>query len=291
VTTSGDIEFFRRHVLDNEFLGDRRSLVAELINSSEPRDAAAARLGMSLGSLLRELNHTAPIEEPLEYVFARRKYEVRSMRGPCDDYCGERYGKFGDAITLRFYFGVDIELPQQIFEAADWNFLDGGFPRFCAYAYGTMLTGTLFLSGIQSDLAARYAYLFQQRGGKTAVRVVDDVVVRDPYDRPALAIETVAMLRRVFQRKWLLVVLAGIRRFMSATDLNTFALQNFELSELEEMPGHQMRRIYRDLPDQLSCEPLVVLAGDRIYKYRMCSLTRLGAFVDANRMDDETAKS
>ncbi|HWT30793.1 MAG TPA: hypothetical protein VN240_07175 [Propylenella sp.] len=263
----GPEAFVAGHIFGNARLCSGDGSLARIMMNGEPRTEAAARLGTSLGALLRSLNATAEIEPPKSYCYASVDFEVRVMRGVCDDLEGGRYALFGTPLTIRFYLRDDIGVPQWVFDAADWNFLGAGFRRFLGYAYGCVANQTLFLSGLQSDLAARYAYLFQGRGGLTEVRVGEDVVPLEDSKRAQLSAHALRNLRRKFQRRWISVLAAGLRRVMEGEGLNRLAIHQFPLTEAEEAPGHQMWRIYRNLPLRLGSSPLTVQAAGATYHY------------------------
>jgi hypothetical protein len=267
-------------VRENRYLRARgqTELLAAVLDSPELRADIAVRLGLTRGALLRRLNDTAPPQPSIAYRAFGEDFSVVAMHGVCDDYHGDRYGKFGDPVTLRFYADPSCGVPQWVFEMADWNFMDAGRPAYVAYLYGTVLDSILFTSGIQSDLAARYAYILQDRG-PTEIRIKDEVYAvgrRTSKTDPTI----VPRLRRVFQRRWLMVVLAGTVQFMRKSGLRWFALQQFELEPEEDADGHQMRRIYRNLPRRFNGRYTRVLTEDCEYRYCVCDVRRLAEIAD-----------
>lgn len=273
VRPDGPAQFARRHVNATALAGPGDLL--QTVLTSETREIAALRLGITLGELLSVLNQTAAIERPMNFSFRGNEFELRVMRGVCDDYHSERFARFGHAITVRFYMRDEIGLPERIFEIADWNFMSAGFPRFVGYAYGSVAHETLFLSGIQSDLAARYSYLFQRRGGGTSVRYGGDVIESPSENLPDVPRAVIRLLRRTFQRNWLDTFAVGLRRVMEENSLELLGVHQFLLSEAESHAGHQMTRIYRRLPLRYGGVPLRVLAEDVVYDYLTIKLDAL----------------
>ncbi|WP_284125101.1 hypothetical protein [Parerythrobacter aestuarii] len=271
-------DFFCRHVTMNEYLGARRTEYATTICSEDDRSEIARRRGVTLGTLLRSMNDTAPLGEPVRYRNKTNDFEVVPMLGLCDDYAGERFAKFGEAVTLRFYLKNCPELPQRLFEAADWNFMDAGMPGYVGYAIGSTDGDTLYVSGIQSDLAARYSYLMQSRQ-PTEIRNGDEISIgRGPVEGLG-AVSTIRTLRRVFQRDWLAILLRGIAAFMKTRKLRKFALHQFPFLPEESEPGHQMWRVYRALPRRVGASALRVRTEDADYRYALFDLRHLDKYL------------
>ncbi|RKT82965.1 hypothetical protein SAMN05421805_10361 [Saccharopolyspora antimicrobica] len=279
VVTPPDADFLRDWVYDNPVLADRRELLTRWLTDPTPREDIAASMGIPLGRLLRSFNETAPLADPVRFRYRGVPFSVVAMAGTCDDVQGDRFPRFGRPVTLRCYLDDETLLPQGMFEAADWNFMDAGRPGFLGYAYGVHHDSALYLAGVQSDLAVRYTYLFQGRGGETEVRIGDEVEVRGPDDRYR---DHVPVLRRTFQRYWIQImfgaVLAWARR---EPGLRELGLLRFDLEPEESANGHVVRRVYRDLPERLGSPTRCVRVEGRCHRYAMCPLPGVADYLGA----------
>ncbi|WP_235609333.1 hypothetical protein, partial [Frankia casuarinae] len=155
-----------------------------------------------------------------------------------------------------------------------------GRDGFLGYCYGVRHGDTLYLAGLQSDLAARYAYLFQAHGGRTHVRVGEEVVHGDTTVLAARWGSHVPLLRRTFQRYWIDVLLAGVLAW-SVQDggLDAVGVLRFPLTEAEGRSGHLVHRVYRDLPDRLGCSPRTVVVGARRHPYQVARLEQVADYL------------
>jgi hypothetical protein len=262
----------RRWVYDNPALANRRDLLRWLEDTT-PREEIAERLGMDLGTLLRSFNETAPLAEPIDFTYRGIPFSVVAMAGTCDDVAGERFPAFGDPVTLRCYLSDDTLLPQGMFEAADWNYMDAGRPGFVGYAYGVRYDRTLYLAGVQSDLGVRYSYLFQGRSDGTDVRSGDRVELREAGDLAARYGDCVPVLRRSFQRYWISIMLGAVAAWASGEpELTELGLLQFALEPEEDRKGHVVHRLYRELPDRLGWDTRRVALGDACHTYRVAML-------------------
>lgn len=264
-------DWMRRHVVDNPHVADHRDLFLRWFDTTADRERVAAAEGLPLGRLLYIFNDTAPLGRPLPYRYGGIAFEVVPMAGVCDDVAGDRYGRFGEPATLRFYLTEPDVLPSDMFEVADWNFMDAGRPGYVGYAYGSVIGPALYLSGIQSDLAVRYSYLFQAKAATTHVRTGLEVAERPAAELAARFGGAVPTLRRVFQRRWIDVALGGIMRFCRAAGLTEVGIHQFPLDDAERAPGSVMQRVYRLLPDRLGSARRE-LSGQR---YLVASLDRI----------------
>jgi hypothetical protein len=257
-----------------------RELFEHYFDTDIERQVLARRLGLRLGRLLRIFNETAPLEAPRRYRHRGGGYLYRAMWGLCDDYHGPRFGKFGEPFVLRVYLDQDegVALSQELFEIADWNFMDAGLPSYVGYIYGTRADDVLFVSGIQSDLAQRYAFLFQGRG-PSEVRENDEVELRDTSALAARFASEVPALRRRFQRQWIPALLCSALDHVQHHDLRGLAIQHFLLEPEEDGSGHVVRRIYRGLTRSLGATPLDVRTERSSYRYGYVPLATLRQFL------------
>nr|CAF31537.1 cytochrome c-type [Micromonospora olivasterospora] len=264
VAAPGD--FYRRWVTDNPLLGERRALLARWLDDPTPREEIAEALGLPLGALLRAFNDTAPLDAPVPFRYRGVRFAVTGMAGVCDDIVGDRFPRFGTPVTLRCHLAEPNLLPQAMFEAADWNFMDADRPGFLGYAYGVREGDTLYLAGMQSDLAARYSYLFQGRGEGTDVRIGDEVAFQPTEELVARFGDYVPVLRRTFQRYWIDVLLGAVAAW-AATEpaLRTLGLLWFDLEPQEDAHGHLVNRVYRQLPQRLAADVRHVHADGRCH--------------------------
>jgi hypothetical protein len=267
-------DFLARWAFDNPAVPDAtRALMNRwLLDPTERVDVAVAE-GMSLGALLRSFNETAPLAEPLDFRYRDVGFTVRAMPAICDDVVGDRFPKFGAPVTLRVYYADPTLLPQGMYEAADWNFMDAGLPGYLGYAYGVRYENTLYLAGMQSDLAVRYAYLFQNRGGGTEVRAGDEVTERPATEESARFGTHVPVLRRTFQRYWIQVLLGAVVTWADTEpELTHLGLLWFPLEQEEDRDGHVVRRVYRQLPERLGTSTRWVETGAERHRYRTTTL-------------------
>ncbi|MCO5999548.1 hypothetical protein [Actinoallomurus rhizosphaericola] len=273
-------EFYRRWVAENPLLGERRALLARWLDDPAPREEIAEELGLPLGVLLRSFNDTAPIGAPVPFGYRGVRFAVTAMTGVCDDIVGDRFPRFGTPVTLRCHLDEPDLLPQGMFEAADWNFMDAGRPGFLGYAYGVREGDTVYLAGLQSDLAVRYGYLFQGRGEGTDVRTGDEVVFRTTEDLVARFGDRVPVLRRTFQRYWIDVLLGAVAAW-AATEpaLRTLGLLWFDLEPQEDARGHLVHRVYRQLPERLAADVRHVHVGGRCHTYRTAPFSRVATLL------------
>src|SRR5436190_11095525 len=253
LTVPGEQTFLERQISSNPHMLAHARLFREYFDSPLPREDIAERERLPIGSLLQIFNETAPLSPPLSYSFGGTALALHSMPGLCDDFYGIRFGKFGTPLTLRFYLTEEAGIPPEFFEVADWNFMDGGLPYFVAYAYGTRFETQLFLSGLQSDVAQRYTYLFLGRGGGTDVREGLEKRFRQTDDLKKRFGRFVPRFRKVFQRQWIDIVLAGIFCYLLREgDIRGVALQQFRLEDEEKAQGHIVNRLYRGFPAKLA---------------------------------------
>jgi hypothetical protein len=263
-------DFYRRWVRGNSYLGERAALLARWLDDDTDRAEIAAALGVPLGSLLRSFNDTAPVGAPIPFRYRGIGFAVTGMAGVCDDIVGDRFPRFGAPITLRCYLTDTDLLPQRLHELADWNFMDAGRDGFLGYGYGVRYERTAYLAGLQSDLAARYTYLFQGRGAGTDVRVGERVEYRAAADLAAAYGPYVPALRRTFQRYWIDILLAATLTWArtAAPELADLGLLQFPLEPAEAVPGHVVHRVYRGLPDRLGwlTRRVRLPAGERVYR-------------------------
>jgi hypothetical protein len=247
------------------------------------RQEAAEREGLPLGRLLRTFNETAPLSPPVVYDFGGREFAVRSMDALCDDFHGPRFGPFGDPLTLRMYLTGAAGLPAEMFRLADWNFMDGREPFFVGYAYGSVCAGLFFLSGIQSDVAQRYTYLFQGNRGDTEVREGEEVVLRSTEDLRQLYGSFVPVFRKVFQRRWIPALMAGVVAACRERGIEAVALQRFALTAEEERPGHIVHRIYAAIPGAVPGVAVEVRTDRATYRYHRMEIADLAGFAGSAR--------
>ena len=275
-------DFLDRVIRRNAWIDGHRSLFDRWFDTPVDREEAARSEGIALGVLLRTFNGTAPLEPPLGYAFRRVPFEVIGMAGACDDIHGDRFPRFGEPRTLRCYLADPSVVPQRVCEAADWNFMDAGREGFVGYAYGVQHDRTLYLAGIQSDLAVRYGYLLQRGHGATEVRDGDAVTERVPDDLIAEYGACVPALRRSFQRWWVPILLAGICTWLSAPGRpSELAFMDFDLSPSERQRGHVLWRLYRDLPRKLgACQRTVSVGADR-YQFRVVTVVSMHEWLGA----------
>ena len=276
--------FLAEWVYENPTLADRRALFTRWFTDPTPREDIAEQLGMPLGELLRAFNATAPLQPALPFTYRGVGFEVVAMNGVCDDVADGRFPLFGAPVTLRCYMRTPAPLPQRMFEAADWNFMDAGRPGFVGYAYGVRHDAGVYLAGLQSDLGARYTYLFQGRGETSEVRRGDEVVDLPAAQRQEPA-EFVRMLRRTFQRTWVEIMLAAVLTWSANAGLQEIALLQFPLTADEDVPGTVVHRVYRALVDKLGAAPRTVQVGSDRHEYAVAPTaavrTHLGAAFSA----------
>jgi hypothetical protein len=263
--------FLADWVYDNAALDGRRELFARWFTDPTPREEIAERLRISLGALLRSLNDTAPLQPPLPFGYRGVGFEVVAMAGVCDDVADGRFPLFGAPITLRCYMQAPAPLPQRMFEAADWNYMDAGRPGFVGYAYGVHHGATLYLAGLQSDLAVRYTYLFQGRGAYSQVRR-GDKVVELPARLRQEPVELVRSLRRTFQRTWIEILLGAVLTWAAAKDeITQVGLLQFPMTAEEDVRGTVVHRVYRALAAKLGAVPATVCVGARRHEYAVAT--------------------
>lgn len=274
------VDFLRRWVYDNPALADRRELFTRWLDDPTPREDIAAAMGVPLGQLLRAFNDTAPLSEQIEFRYRGIPFTVVSMANVCDDIGGERYPRFGAPMTLRCYLADETMLPQDMFEAADWNYMDAGRPGFLGYAYGVAYGPALYLAGMQSDLAVRYSYLFQGRGGTTEIRVGDEVEEREADELAARYGRHVPVLRRTFQRYWIQILLAAVTTWaLAEPGLTELGLLRFPLEPDEDQRGHVVHRVYRELPERLGGVLRSVRVDDRCHLYTVAALADVARYL------------
>ncbi len=286
VSLSAD-DFLTRWVYGNPALVDRKLLIRWLEDPT-PREDIAAALGIPLGTLLRPFNETAPLQEPVGFCYRGVPFSVVAMAGICDDVCGDRYPRFGAPVALRCYLADMTLLPQGMFDAADWNFMDAGRPGYLGYAYGVRHGSAIYLAGVQSDLAVRYSYLFQGRGGRTAVRVAEEVVERDPADMVDRYSSYVPVLRRTFQRYWIPVLIGAICAWAcTEQELTEVGVLSYALEPAEDVRGNVVHRVYRELPERLKSRLRCVRVGGRCHVYSISALGEVAAYLgDRWRLSD-----
>lgn len=273
-------DWLHRWVYRNPLLADRRELFTTWLTDPTPREDIAERLGLSLGELLRRFNTTAPLGEPAPFRYRSVPYTCVPMAGTCDDIADGRWPLFGEPVTLRCYLTDDTVLPQGMFEAADWNFMDAGLRGFVGYAYGAWHDGTLYLAGLQSDLGVRYGYLFQGRSGGTEVRSGDEVVARAAEDLVTEYGPYVPVLRRVFQRYWIAVLLGAVAAWArSRPDVHGIGFLQFDYLPEERGQGHVVRRVYQELPDRLGATARCVRVDGACHVYRVSTLDAVTAYL------------
>ncbi|MCH0541480.1 hypothetical protein I3F58_18325 [Streptomyces sp. MUM 203J] len=267
---------------DHPRLAGRRDLFVRWLEDPTPREEIAERLGVPLGVLLRALNDTAPLQEPLGFHHRDVPFEVVAMDGTCDDIADGRFPMFGAPLTLRCYLKGG-SLPQGMYEAADWNFMDAGRPGFVGYLYGVRHGDTLYLAGVQSDLGVRYSYLFQARGdGQTEVRRGDEVRL-EPVAWPAEEFGAyVPVLRRTFQRYWIPVLLGAVVAWARRhPEVRRVGLLQFPLKPGEERRGHVVQRVYRELPERVGGARRCVRLDDGCHLYALLTLEQLTGHLGA----------
>lgn len=268
-------DFLSEWVYDKAALADRRALFTRWFTDPTPRDEIAAQLGISLGALLRTFNDTAPLQDPLPFCYRNIGFEVVAMAGVCDDVADGRFPAFGTPITLRCYMRAPTPLPQHMFEAADWNYMDAGRAGFVGYAYGVRHGGCSYFAGLQSDLATRYTYLFQGRGASSAVRRGDEVL-EVPATQRLEPVESVRVLRRTFQRTWIEILLGAVLTWADAdSGLDRIGLLQFPMTAEEDEPGTVVHRVYRALPTKLKTVPAMVRIGDQCHEYAVTTTAAL----------------
>lgn len=270
-------DFLGRWVHENPWLSAaRRALHGRWVDDPTDREEIAQRLGIPLGELLRSFNETAPVSAPLAFRYRATGFTVTAMGGTCDDIADGRYPLFGEPVTLRCYTADTSLLPQGMHEAADWNFMDAGRPGFLGYAYGVRYGQTLYLAGVQSDIAVRYGHLFQGRGGETEIRAGDEVVTRGAEELAARYAQYVPVLRRTFQRYWIHVLLGAVATWArEEPELTELGLLEFPLTAEEDAKGHVVQRVYRELPGRLGSTARCVRVADRCHPYRVAPFTRV----------------
>jgi hypothetical protein len=268
-----DGDFMRRWAYDNPGLADRREFLLRWLEDPTPREDIARSMGMTLGAVVRSFTETAPVSEAMGFRYRNIPFTVTAMAGICDDVSDDRFPRFGAPVTLRCYLADDTLLPQEMFEAADWNFMDAGRPGFLGYAYGVRHDATLYLAGLQSDLAARYTYLFQGRGGETEVRAGEDTRTCHPSDLVSRFSAFVPVLRRTYQRYWIQILLAAVCTWAAAEPgLTEIGLHMFGLEPGEDERGNVVHRVYRELPDKLPGTVRCVRVSGRCHPYWVCPL-------------------
>jgi hypothetical protein len=257
-----------------------REINRKYLNSPVPREEIARAEGLLLGRLLRSFNETAPVSPPTRFVLGGRQFAVRWMRALCDDFCGDRFGAFGEPVSLRVYADPQV-LPQGMHTVADWNFMDAALPAYLGYGYGSVFNGILFLSGLQSDLAQRYTYLFQRPEGKVDAREGEEIL----RVSGRLLVEKfgryVPALRRNFQRTWIEVLLAGCASYALTQGLRSMAFQQFSLTEEELRPGAPVFRVSRGLPAKIPSASIQVLTPERTYMYSIMETWAVRKFLGA----------
>jgi hypothetical protein len=265
----GEDNFWKTHVLLNSYIKNNLNLFILYLNSSIDRQEAAEQEGIKIGELLKIFNKTAPVLNPIKYSYQKIDidYVIRPMNGLCDDYYGDRYGKFGNPVTLRIYLTEKCGLPAKFFELADWNFMDADLPYFVGYSYGSQYDNILFLSGIQSDIAQRYTYLFLAKGEGTQVRENDEIQFRDTDDLKEKYGILVPRFRKIFQRNWIDIMFAGILSYMIVNKLEAVAIHQFPLIEEENQSIHLVNRIYRGIKRKLRGQDLVISTKEHEYLY------------------------
>lgn len=271
--------FLKRWIEEHAYIEDHRIRLRRWMTNPTPREDIAAELGVSLGQLLRRFNSTAPLSDPISFVYRRIAYGVRGMYGLCDDVADNRYPLFGAPLTLRCYIEDRSLMPQGMYEAADWNFMDAGIDGFVGYAYGVLHEKTLYLAGLQSDLAVRYSYLFQERGETTEVRRGDDVVERSAGEMKAAFGQYVSVLRRTFQRYWIQVLLGACLTWAERDGLDSIGLLQFERNDEENQSGHVVQRVYRILPDRLNATMMSVWVDEKPNRYAVASLASIREYL------------
>jgi hypothetical protein len=274
-----DEDFLHRWVYANPELTGRDLLFRWLEDPAEREDIAASQ-GMKLGELLRPFNETAKLSDPVEFMYRYMSFSVVAMAGICDDVAGDRYPRFGAPVTLRCYYTAPGPLPQDMHDAADWNFMDAGRPGYLGYAYGVRFGPAVYLAGLQSDLAVRYSYLFQGRDGSTAVRDGDEVTERDTAYLAARYGRYIPVLRRTFQRYWMLVLLGAVCAWArTEPELSEFALLKYVLEPAERERGNVVGRLYRELPSRLGSSLRCVRAAGRRHLYFVSGLDEVEAYL------------
>jgi hypothetical protein len=273
-------DFLRRWAYDNPALADRRELLLAWLEDPTDREEVAEKAGLSLGALLRRFNETAPLSPPIGFRYRQTGFTVVGMAGVCDDVSGDRYPKFGSPVTVRCYYADPSVLPQAMFEAADWNFMDAGRPGFLGYGYGVRHGRTLYLAGLQSDLSVRYSYLFQGRTGATDVRTGDSVEQRPASELTQRYAPYVPVLRRTVQRYWIQIMLGAAAAWADAEpEVTEIGLLRFALEPEEAEHGNIVHRVYRDLPGRLGGISRVVRVGAHRHHYTVAPLSQVIDFL------------
>ncbi|WP_156755499.1 hypothetical protein [Actinokineospora pegani] len=282
-------DWLREWVADNPALGERAALVARWVSDPTPREEIAPAEGMALGELLRAFNDTGPLGEPLRFAYRAAGFECVPMTGTCDDIADDRWPQFGVPTTLRVYLADPSLLPPGMCEAADWNFMDAGRPGFLGYAYGASHDGTLYLAGVQSDIAVRYSYLFQGRAGGAEVRVGQDVVTVPAQEMVDRYAAHVPVLRRTFQRYWIQVMLGAATAWALREGVGGIGILRFPPRPEEDVRGHVVDRVYRELPDRIGAVKRRVVVGGRGHDYAVSAVADVVAYLGSRFSRDESA--
>ena len=282
-----ECDFMRRWVYGNPDLADRRELLVRWLEDPTPREDIARSLEMPLGVLVRSFTETAPLSEPMGFRYRNIPFAVVAMAGTCDDVSDDRFPRFGAPVTLRCYLMDNTLLPQEMFEAADWNFMDAGRGGFLGYAYGVRHNDTLYLAGMQSDLAARYTYLFQGRGGDTEVRAGEGTRTYYPTDLVARVGSFVPVLRRTFQRYWIQILLGAVCTWAGAEPgLTQVGLLQYALDPHEDVRGNVVHRVYRELPEKLPGTIRCARVSGRCHSYWVSPLASAREFLGTRWQPD-----
>jgi hypothetical protein len=252
-------------------------------DAATDREEVARREGVPLGTLLRAFNETAPLGPALPFECGGYRFRVRAMHALCDDFHGPRFGGFGEPLTLRVYADESAGLPEEMYRLADWNFMDGGRSGFLGYDYGTVLGGTYYVSGVQSDIAQRYTYLFLARGDATEVREGDRVVTRETGDLRERLGEHVPAFRRMFQRKSIPTLLGGAATVARELGLGALALRRYDLDDDEVRSGNIVRRVYEGIPAKVPGRPVAVRTDRAVYPYHEMPVGEVDRYVRAAR--------
>lgn len=243
--------FFEKHILGNSHLeGLAKEVFVKYVDTETDRQAIALMHGMSLKQLLMDVfNNTAPVSEKYYINFKTYCYSYNEMQGTCDDYCGDRFGKFGQPRVLRVYLKNCTQIPKELFEFADWNYMSAGLDYFIGYIYGVIYNNTYYISGIQSDFAQRYTFLYQNEGyvniayQGNVVEVENELLV-EKYSK------YIPDIRRCFQRFWVTIFLKIIKDYSIKNNIEAIGIQHFELTTEEQLKGNIVNRIYRELPEK-----------------------------------------
>ena len=234
--------FLKRIVEKYIFSTEDQEIIYKYFDSPYERTSISMVENIPMDYLMYEVfNNIGKVVFEKEYTYKGRHFSFSFFEGLCDDYYGNRYCKFGNPFVIRVYIDEIIPIPHEVYDMADWNFMNARKEGFLGYIYGSYSNDSIYIAGIQSDLCQRYTYLFGQytesfyKTNGSVVYIENDLVV-DKYKY------VIPYIRKFFQREWINILMAAVLQCKNFLGFSKVHLLDYTLSEDD---GEIVDRIYK----------------------------------------------